>query len=280
MASNEATEEEETRCPVCLELFVLPVKLPVCQHKFCFLCIKGVALRTGKCAMCRAQISETILTQPELLLENSATVSPLKKKVMDSLDENGNEKEVSEDSLTCSSAAVSNNNVRWFYSGYKGWWEYDERTSQELEKFLSQFNKLSSDSSLTKSTQKSKTSFAAMKKNEQESESQLAEGQFELMISGYVYVIDFNRMIQYRQNMTGRSRNIKRLTTEDQSIKPEEVKGISGIKTEIVSSFKKVVDAENEQSQQTSSSSSATGELSSRQSDTEMLSGTFRCTKL
>ena len=70
--------------------------------------------------MCRAQISETILTQPELLLENSATVSPLKKKVMDSLDENGNEKEVSEDSLTCSSAAVSNNNVRWFYSGYKG----------------------------------------------------------------------------------------------------------------------------------------------------------------
>ena len=111
-----------------------------------------------------------------------------------------------------------------------------------------------------------------MKKNEQESESQLAEGQFELMISGYVYVIDFNRMIQYRQNMTGRSRNIKRLTTEDQSIKPEEVKGISGIKTEIVSSFKKVVDAENEQSQQTSSSSPATGELSSRQSDTEMLS--------
>lgn len=53
-------------CAVCLEKCVHPAQLP-CGHIFCFLCIKGFAAQTKRCAMCRQEVPRDFLEHPKLL---------------------------------------------------------------------------------------------------------------------------------------------------------------------------------------------------------------------
>lgn len=53
-------------CAVCLQTCIHPVKLP-CSHIFCFLCVKGVAFQSRRCAMCRQEIPPDVLLHPQLL---------------------------------------------------------------------------------------------------------------------------------------------------------------------------------------------------------------------
>lgn len=53
-------------CAVCLQTCVHPVKLP-CSHIFCFLCVKGVAFQSRRCAMCRQEIPSDVLLHPQLV---------------------------------------------------------------------------------------------------------------------------------------------------------------------------------------------------------------------
>jgi len=244
---DSAFASRDNKCPICLESFVLPIQLPSCKHKFCFLCIKGVALRTGKCAMCRSPIAQSILTQPENLLANEVkiAISPKKSKHDDSskptCSKSGSCNSLPHTSPTFEFKESSDqvvDDVKWYYSGYKGWWEYDQRTSRELETLHQKFKNFKShpnDSSQSDSHRnaKSKTSFAQINREDSSTViSMVSIGQFEVMISGYVYIVDFKRMIQYRQNMTGRARNIKRVQNTDDQLKPGEIKGVSGIKSE------------------------------------------------
>ena len=77
----------------------------------------------------------------------------------------------------------------WFYEGRNGWWQYDERTNVELEE-----------------------SYNAKKRS------------FELLIAGYMYVIDLDNMLQMRRHDQSRRRRIKR----DLVSAPK--KGIAGLK--------------------------------------------------
>ncbi|KAM3180933.1 hypothetical protein ACTXT7_015336 [Hymenolepis weldensis] len=63
----------------------------------------------------------------------------------------------------------------WYYEGRNGWWQYDERTANEIESAFSQ--------SLSKC---------------------------EVLIAGHFYIIDFVNMCQFRKDHSGRSRRIKR----------------------------------------------------------------------
>lgn len=80
---------------------------------------------------------------------------------------------------------------RWFYEGRNGWWQYDERTSAELE--------------------------AACAKQER---------RCEVLIAGFLYIVDFEHMIQVRRNDISRRRRVKR----DLASVPK--KGIAGIRLE------------------------------------------------
>jgi len=151
-------------CAVCLQNCVYPVQLP-CKHIFCFLCVKGVTLQSKRCAMCRREIPQDYLYNPELL-------SQLELEAGVGFEDGG----------------------QWFYEGRNGWWLYDERTSQEIE--------------------------VAWSNQEQ---------RCELLIAGFLYIIDFEHMLQYRRNDPSRRRRIKR----DQVSGPK--KGVAGLRLETTS---------------------------------------------
>ncbi len=77
----------------------------------------------------------------------------------------------------------------WFYEGHNGWWQYDERTSAELE-----------------------------------SHRRAGSRTCEVLIAGYVYVIDLELMLQSRRDEPARRRRIKR----DRAEAPK--KGIAGLR--------------------------------------------------
>ncbi|XP_046993105.1 E3 ubiquitin-protein ligase rnf146 [Schistocerca americana] len=147
-------------CAVCLQTCIHPAQLP-CGHIFCFLCVKGVANQSRKCAMCRQEIPPDYLEKPQLV-----EVSGLEKE-----------------------AVSFDDGYQWFYEGRNGWWQYDERTSHELE--------------------------TAYKKGERICE---------LLIAGFLYVADFDDMLQVRQNDPSRRRRIKR----DLATIPK--KGVAGLR--------------------------------------------------
>lgn len=147
-------------CAVCLQTCVHPAQLP-CGHIFCYLCVKGVANQSKRCAMCRQEIPSDFLEKPQLLEQN------ISEKESQGFDDG----------------------YQWFYEGRNGWWQYDERTSRELE--------------------------AAYKRGER---------MCELLIAGFLYVADFDAMLQLRRNDPTRRRRIKR----DLATIPK--KGVAGLR--------------------------------------------------
>nr|XP_040233038.2 E3 ubiquitin-protein ligase rnf146 [Anopheles coluzzii] len=148
----EATSATDSKleCPVCLQTCVHPVRLP-CGHIFCFLCVKGVAFKNLRCAMCRCDIPLTYLDHPQLV--------------------NGVEEIV----RAATASVPDGNEYRWYYEGGHGWWQYDERTSQELEEAY-----LRGDKSC------------------------------KILVAGFVYIVSFEHKCQIRQNDYSRIRRIKR----------------------------------------------------------------------
>lgn len=163
-ASFQESTEENGRpileCPICLQTCQLPVQLP-CRHIFCFLCVKGVVSRSKGCALCRQPIPSDFLCKPNLLFQEE---------------------------LDCS--VTFDDGYSWFYEGTDGWWQYDDRTSKELEMH-----------------------------------HKAGHPSCELLIAGFVYIIDLNNMVQHRRNDRTKKRRVKRdlLTIQGR-------KGIAGLK--------------------------------------------------
>ena len=155
-------DKVKTLCCVCQEEPVNPVELP-CSHVFCFLCVKGVAARSGACALCRRHIPTGYLENPSVI-NSGALHSRLQTSGADS--------------------------YHWFYEGKNGgWWMYEDRTSSDIEKGF-------------------KNSAKSIK----------------VQISGFIYVIDLENMVQAREDHPSRKRRIKRDTVSSAG-----VKGVAGI---------------------------------------------------
>jgi E3 ubiquitin-protein ligase RNF146 len=103
--TQESTEKSDNlECAVCLQNCVHPAKLP-CGHIFCFLCVKGIANQSKKCAMCRQEIPRDFIEQPNLLER------PQQTETHEGFD----------------------GGYQWFYEGRNGWWRYDPRTNEDIE---------------------------------------------------------------------------------------------------------------------------------------------------
>ena len=166
LATDATSSDCSIECAVCLQPCVYPVQLP-CKHIFCFLCVKGVTTQSKRCAMCRREIPQDYLLNPELLSK------------VDIQAEGGRG---FEEDGEC---------WQWFYEGRNGWWVYDERTSQEVEMHYKSGDK-----------------------------------RCELLIAGFLYIIDFEHMLQYRRNDPSRRRRVKR----DVASGPK--KGVAGLRIE------------------------------------------------
>ncbi|CAL9705409.1 unnamed protein product [Knipowitschia caucasica] len=136
-------------CAICLQTCIHPVQLP-CHHVFCFLCVKGASWQSKRCALCRQEVPDDFLERPTLL-------SPEELKA------------------SAGSRSGAGNDHAWYYEGRNGWWQYDERTSRELEDAFSKGKKTA-----------------------------------EMLIAGFLYVADLENMVQYRRNEHGRRRKMKR----------------------------------------------------------------------
>ncbi|XP_041720718.1 E3 ubiquitin-protein ligase rnf146 [Coregonus clupeaformis] len=142
-------------CAICLQTCVHPVRLP-CRHVFCFLCVKGASWHSKRCALCRQEVPEDFLEHPTLL-------SPEELKTAAAGGRGG------------AGLGSAGGDHAWYYEGRNGWWQYDERTSRELE-----------------------DAFAKGRKSA------------EMLIAGFLYVADLENMVQYRRNEHGRRRRMKR----------------------------------------------------------------------
>lgn len=148
-SSNSSPALPVPDCAICLQSCVHPVQLP-CHHVFCFLCVKGASWQSKRCALCRQEVPDDFLERPTLL-------SPEELKA----------------SAGGRGGAASDH--AWYYEGRNGWWQYDERTSRELEDAFSKGKKTA-----------------------------------EMLIAGFLYVADLENMVQYRRNEHGRRRKMKR----------------------------------------------------------------------
>ncbi|XP_068452425.1 E3 ubiquitin-protein ligase rnf146-like [Clinocottus analis] len=151
-SSNSSPALSVPECAICLQSCVHPVQLP-CHHVFCFLCVKGASWQSKRCALCRQEVPDDFLERPTLL-------SPEELKA-------------SAGGRGGSGGAASDH--AWYYEGRNGWWQYDERTSRELEDAFSKGKKTA-----------------------------------EMLIAGFLYVADLENMVQYRRNEHGRRRKMKR----------------------------------------------------------------------
>ncbi|XP_050351452.1 E3 ubiquitin-protein ligase RNF146-B [Nymphalis io] len=102
-------DSQEQDCAICLQKYHHPTRLP-CGHIFCFLCVKGIAIQSKKCAMCRMEIPHDYFDHPDLIeklgLEEIASEGDTEK-------------------------------YQWYYEGRNGWWKYDERSNMDLENMYS-----------------------------------------------------------------------------------------------------------------------------------------------
>lgn len=151
---DSPSSSSNPECAICLQICVHPVQLPCC-HVFCFLCVKGASWHSKRCALCRQEVPEDFLERPVLLSpeELKAAAAGLSRGV----------------------GGSAQKDYAWYYEGRNGWWQYDERTSRELE-----------------------DSYSKGKKST------------EMLIAGFLYVADLENMVQYRRNEHGRRRKIKR----------------------------------------------------------------------
>jgi hypothetical protein len=104
---------------------------------------------------------------------------------------------------------------KWFYEARSGdsWWAFDEKSSDVIEQAFSE----SKDNTL-------------------------------ITIAGYIYVIDFIKMQQYRQDTPNRIRKIKR--QEDESTKIR-IRGVAGLRVsnEASTSHESPIDLTNDESE-------------------------------
>ncbi|KAF7269710.1 hypothetical protein GWI33_017230 [Rhynchophorus ferrugineus] len=224
---KDADKTNGLECAVCLQPCIHPAQLP-CGHIFCFLCVKGFANQSKRCAMCRKEIPVDFIEQPQLVEQIQNT-----------------------------DASEGYDGIyQWFYEGRNGWWKYDQRAADEIENAhtldLSQINimicgetyvidlknmfqyPLSNPSRkrfirrdiAQNLTVKGWWQYDERTSRELENSYKKGEKSVELLIAGFLYVIDFENMLQLRRNDPSRRRRIKR----DFSTIPK--KGIAGIRTE------------------------------------------------
>lgn len=103
------------------------------------------------------------------------------------------------------SESMKDERYSWFYAGRNGWWKYEERAAAELEEAYRR--------TIDTDGEQAETVIDGSNK-------------CELLIAGFLYVIDFENMMQYRRNEPNRQRKIKREKLQSVA----DCKGVAGLR--------------------------------------------------
>uniref|UniRef100_A0A1I7UT03 E3 ubiquitin-protein ligase n=1 Tax=Caenorhabditis tropicalis TaxID=1561998 RepID=A0A1I7UT03_9PELO len=196
-ALNAAIDRD---CPICHCEMVLPTAVPACQHKFCFMCLKGVNMNhLGGCPICRGPIDDNIFRRPTQQLDIKMPVPDSPTPSTSSSTDREVKQEVDEDvkpDVDALNASMNNPPpilMYWLYHGRRqGWWRFDPRIEKDIEEAY----------------------IARMPVTE-------------VVICGQPYVIDFSNMTQYPKNNRTHSRDVKRVDAHE--FDASNVKGLAGV---------------------------------------------------
>lgn len=186
--SSQHSTDDLDECCICITAPVLPIKLP-CGHKFCYLCAKGSAAQNHLCPLCRAKVPESFFTRPKLLIgkrtqsteiatsSDAAASSSVVGCDLSTLSVNEKNTQVGNNTAANDAPTASSVYPAWQYEGRGGgWWLYEERHRSPIEEAYAQ--KLTS---------------------------------IELLIAGFMYIINFADMKQFRKDMVHVVRNVRRI---------------------------------------------------------------------
>ncbi|VDD86606.1 unnamed protein product [Enterobius vermicularis] len=123
---QENVKDEEVSsdlCSICYEDFNFKTTLPDCGHSFCFLCIKGVALRVGSCPLCRNPVQPSLFERPSFCSSDHASSSAQVR-----------EQNPQPRTLAGGESTNYEGEVKWLYrSRGRGWWRFEPRQERDLE---------------------------------------------------------------------------------------------------------------------------------------------------
>ncbi|XP_062130457.1 uncharacterized protein LOC133841762 isoform X4 [Drosophila sulfurigaster albostrigata] len=225
----DATSDSQSaalECAICLQTCIHPARLP-CGHIFCFLCVKVLAYKNRRCAMCRREIPAEFLDHPQLV--------------------NGI------DDIYATRA--TEDGYQWYYEGRNGgWWAYDERTNDDIETAFKAFEayKTTNPKWMTSTTQSRNSRFSmndddycfdfeyeddfddvecyTQSSTDSSSDCEAVTtdpSKLTQLICGQIYIIDLAQMSQALSSQPIKKRNIVRLKSSDP--KPV-VKGVAGLR--------------------------------------------------
>ncbi|CAJ0575344.1 unnamed protein product, partial [Mesorhabditis spiculigera] len=196
-------------CPICTQKMLLPTAVDGCGHKFCFLCIKGVALSViaaPLCPMCRGPLNPAQfrkVVDKHLLIDMSDPEGDdddgpsQPKRAKPSPEKEKDKRPESPEAGTSQVAMAQKSKAKtafWLYRARgNGWWRFDPRTEKDIE--------------------------AARAAD---------QGKCEVMTCGVLYVIDLLNMKQYRKDSSHIQREIVRVEG-DVELNRYDIRGLAGV---------------------------------------------------
>ncbi|EYB92705.1 hypothetical protein Y032_0191g1327 [Ancylostoma ceylanicum] len=217
MVSEDDDDDDE--CPVCFQKMILPTAVPGCGHKFCFLCIKGAAIREGEttCPTCRGDVSPSIFKMPVnrgAALDMHDPESPSVTLKLSRPTSSGDRHLKRINPAACNVEPPSKKSVAQINSS-----ESPGEGASGIQKGLGDDVEGKSDSELP---QEEPERFYWLYKGrggwwrfDPRLEKDIEAGRAvtldstDLIICGYAYVLDFIKMVQYRKETPTRTREIK-----------------------------------------------------------------------
>lgn len=99
-------------CSICLDKLKFPVKLE-CNHYFCYVCIQQALMNTRICPICKKNVSAGFDLENNINFSYDGEEFPATTS-----------RRIEED---------DNDEICWYYEGFKGWWKYDPNISRRIE---------------------------------------------------------------------------------------------------------------------------------------------------
>ncbi|KAK6728091.1 hypothetical protein RB195_005627 [Necator americanus] len=232
-------DNDDEECPVCYQKMILPTTVPACGHRFCFLCIKGAAIREGEtfCPMCRGDISPSIFKRPvvrgaildmhdpdspSLSAKPTRSTSTGPKRVNAAGDDGAPSSKKTKEKMIDGESPVEGPSIVQTDSGEEDKGEPDSEPQQVVQQRFYWLYK----------GRDGWWRFDPRLEKDIEAGRAVTPESTEIIICGYTYVLDFDQMVQYRKEFPRKTREIKRVSGEEFRAMSDngEVKGISGVR--------------------------------------------------